>query len=715
MLQLAWPLFVYVLLLGLTGAFAAWIYRRTSHLNRNQRLILTLLRSSALGLLLTLMADPLLIRTIYRQIRPEIVVLIDDSASLPLAARDSSRHLAQRLQRALPWHALQTAQLHLYGFGATLRPLPDDPQQLADSLRFRQTRTNVHQAILEAYQRHPRLQAVVLISDGQFNTGPSPLYEAEQLGIPVFTIAVGDTTRPRDVWIDRIETNTLAYVRTRLPVAVHLQARGFAQTEITLVLEVNGQEVARRKHVLTAPEEQATISFTYEPDQPGLHHIAVRVDPVEGEFSESNNGESVIVRVLERRRRLLLLGAAPEPDLANLQRLLTQNADLEVTTRVQRDARRFYGGPLPDTLDTFDLIILAGYPGREADASTLRRLATALKHVPVLFLLSPRTDLRRLSVLSDALPARPEQILPGYMTVVFQLQPAARTHAIFDLPNGIPATLGQLPPLRTTPSRWMVAPDARLLATGHSLESVDGVPPVPLLLVQERSGHRRAMLLGSGTWRWSNLPASFDELRIFWETLLDHLIQWLTAPTEKQYVRVRPAREAFGEDEPVRLMGEVYDERLAPVDNATVTVDVWDADSTRYPFRMEPVGNGRYRLEIDNLGQGLYRYRAEAYRNAERIGADSGFFSIGAATQEFKMPWADWNLLHQLSQRTGGQFFTLAEATELTAALQRTGLLTPAKKPVRAEWRLRLTWPPLLLLIVLLTAEWILRKRFGLV
>ncbi|MDQ7041842.1 MAG: vWA domain-containing protein [Rhodothermus sp.] len=712
MLQLAWPQALYILLLGVTLAFAIWSYRRTSHLKQYQRLLLTLLRGGTLGLLVTLLADPLLVHTKRQQVPAELALLIDDSASLPLAARDTSQHLAQRLQQTIPWEVFRSVRLHLYRFGAILQPLPAAPD-LADSLHFQQIRTNLSRAIQEVRQRHPQLRAIVLISDGQFNDGPSPLYEAERLGVPVFTVAVGDTTRPRDLWIDRVETNTIAYVRSRLPVTAYLQARGFAQTEVIVALEVNGQEIERQRHTLIASEVQTTVSFTYEPQRPGLYRVGVRVYPVAGEFLISNNGESVTVRVLERRRRLLLIGAAPDPDLAMLQRLLARNTDLEVITRVQRDARRFYGGPLPDTLETFDLIILAGYPGRDANPIELQRIAEAARRVPLLFLLNAyHTDLQRLRVLTEVLPARPAQILPGQMTVAFRLSPAMHTHTLFDLPGGLPEALDQLPPLRTKQTTWTIAPDARLLATGRP---EDGGTPVPLLLVQERGGHRRAALLGSGLWRWSNLPAAFDELRAFWEALLENLVQWLTAPVNNQRVRIWPERETFGEDEPVRLLGEVYDERLAPVDNATVTVEVWSADSTHYPFRMEPTGNGRYHLRIDQLPQGLYRYQGQARREKELLGRDSGYFAVGMSTLELKTPWADYALLRQLARRTRGHFFTLENAAHLSDVLQRRGLLTPEETWVQTEWRLRMTWPPLFLIILLLTLEWVLRKRFGIV
>ena len=43
------------------------------------------------------------------------------------------------------------------------------------------------------------LQAVVLITDGNSTTGMNPLYEAQELAVPVFTVGVGDTTDQKDL------------------------------------------------------------------------------------------------------------------------------------------------------------------------------------------------------------------------------------------------------------------------------------------------------------------------------------------------------------------------------------------------------------------------------------------------------------------------------------------------------------------------------------
>jgi hypothetical protein len=702
--------FLGISLIGLAVlAWAIWSYRQTPGLTRKQQLLLTALRATTLLLLVVLLTDPVWPLQKHQRTPPELAVLFDNSASIPLAARDSN--IAQTLQQQFPWAALQDAQLHLYRFGSTLDPLPVNPQHLVDSLRFQQPRTNITQALQEVLQRHPRLHAIVLLTDGQYNEGPSPLHLATRQTIPIFTVAIGDTTRPRDIRVDRVETNTLTYTHAPLPITAYLQSNGFVGTTLTVTLYANGRRVAQRQHTLTQTQENVAFSFEYTPKTPGWHRVEVRTEVLEGEFTYRNNSYSVLVRVLDRKRQLLLLAAAPEPDLANLQRILNSNADFEVTARVQRDGQRFYGGLLPDTLERFDLLLLAGYPGRNADPQHLTRLRQAMEQRPFLLLLSPQTDLTRLEIWTDLLPARPTQNTSGLTEIAFQIRPEAQTHPIFTLSNALLARQHQLPPLQTRNATWQVSPDAHTLATGLTPTGQEK----PLFIVRERSGRRAALWLGSGTWRWSNLPEALSPLHTLWETVLFNTIEWLTAPVEDRLVRVWPERETFNEGEPIRLMGEVYDERLLPVSDAELQVNVWDADSTRYPFRMEPLGNGRYRLETLALPQGLYFYQATATRAGLELGQDQGHFSVGLSTIEFQTPWADPHLLQQLARRTGGQMLILQTLPELADQLRAAGLLQPTETVQLAEWRLRTQWPFLIILILLLAVEWVLRKQFGLV
>jgi hypothetical protein len=419
------------------------------------------------------------------------------------------------------------------------------------------------------------------------------------------------------------------------------------------------------------------------------------------------------VRVLDTRRRVLLVAGAPSPDLTALRTALEADPQVELTVRTQRAPGQFYEGPLPADLDRHDVAVLVGFPGpAPGEAATVLAEAVA-DGLPALFVLAAQTDLAALGRLfGDVLPAVPAVVRPGVDEAGFVVTPAGSTHPVLQVP-GVPAgALERLPPLLYSESRWTPAPDARVLATvrrgGVALDA-------PLLAVRAGGGSRTAALLGAGSWRWANLPADLGDLDAFYDGLVDNLLRWVTAREDRRPVRVRPTRALFGEREPVTFNGQVYDESLEPVDGADVRVTVTAPDGTQTPLLMRPLGNGRYALDAGVLPAGSYTYTAVAEAPGQRLGDDRGAFAVGALALEFREPGADAALMRQLAARSGGRVVPVSEVPELPARLAAEGRLTG--RPVSEERETPLLHLPFLLGLVVacLTAEWFVRKRSGMV
>ena len=71
--------------------------------------------------------------------------------------------------------------------------------------------TDLHAALAESAAEHSNLRAVVLISDGDWNTGQPPVRAASQLkikGIPVYCIGVGSSTQMPDLDLVRVDAPT---------------------------------------------------------------------------------------------------------------------------------------------------------------------------------------------------------------------------------------------------------------------------------------------------------------------------------------------------------------------------------------------------------------------------------------------------------------------------------------------------------------------------
>ena len=691
------------------GALAWWSYgRSTPAVYGGRRVALAGLRVAALFLVLLLLFDPVWRRVTRTGEPPLLAVLVDDSESLRLGTGGSTP--AARVRDALDGLPSDAA-LRFYRFSSQASPagtaLP------GDSLTFRGERTDITEALarVEADFAGRNLRGVVLVSDGRVTDGRNPTSIAERFPVPIWTAVAGDSVSSRDVRLQRVVTNDVAAVRSPLPIQAGIRATGYEGATIPVTISAGGRVVARS--VLEAPTDgaEAIADLTVTPATPGLARYTVTAGPLAGEATTRNNSQTVAVRVVDDRRQVLVVAAAPSPDLSALLATLDADESVEVTTRTQRAPGVFYQGPLPDALGRFDLVILAGYPGRVADAGVAERLAEAARSgLPVLFVLTTATDLSRLaSLFGDVLPLVPEAVRDGRLEVALDPTPAGESHPVLE-DVGVPTSrLRALPPLGASPSRWALQPGSRVLATA----SRGGASGAPLLAV--RSGRvRSAALVGAGTWRWRTLPDDLEDLRGVYGTLLDRLVRWTTATRDRRPVRVRADRARFGERDPVTFTGQVYAEDLTPVEDARLELTVRGAgDAETVPMR--PLGNGRYVADLGVRPPGRYTFSAVASRAGARLGGDQGSFSVGQIAAEFREPGADPTSMRLVALRSGGAVVGLDTLGAFVQGLRESGLLADRPLVREDETALLELWPLLALAIGLLTIEWVWRKRLGMV
>ncbi len=699
--------------IALAGGLTYWTYQQTTPpVSRGRRLLLGGLRFVALAIVLFLLFEPI-VRQISEETRPPVLaVLADDSQSLRVTTADSSATPLRSAVQQFRESGLD-GEMRFYAFGSALRALPSDAP--AGSLRADAPRTDIAAALdgIRDELQDVNLQGIALLSDGQYNTGRNPLYGADRSPLPIHTIAVGDTTRRRDLQVRRITTNDIAYVDTELPIQAGLRAEAAEGERVRVALKRDGEEISSTQTRLPEGTGETPVELSYTPTETGLQRLEVQVTRLDNEVTYRNNQKAFTVQVLESKRRILVLGAAPSPNFASTRRLLSRVQNVEVVPFVPQRNGGFYQGSLPDDLSTFDAVVLAGFPGSAVPTNTLQRVAEATAELPLLFLMDLQTDLRQLQQhFGNRLPIAIEQ--PRSSFVAARMRPAEqyRQHPILSVPDKAQSFWDQLPPLQYNETRWTPAPDARVLATAdiRGMDLSD-----PMLVIRSRAGQRSAALLGTGTWRWTNLPPDLDLAAPLWPELLSNMLEWVTTREDTRSVRVRPVQETFSGGQPVEFSGQVYDESLNPVNDASVTVNVIAPDSTRYPYDMNAVGNGRYVLEIGSLPEGAYRYVAEAQQDGAPLGTDQGQFAVGELTLEYQDTRANATLLRQIAYRSGGSFVSTDRIGELVDNLNASDAFTSQVIQQERDVKLWQMSSLLIVVVLLLGAEWILRKRSGMV
>ena len=694
-------------------AFAYWVYSRTLPApSRGRAWLLRLLRGVVLVGCLLLIAEPFLEIARRQALRPALAVLLDRSRSMAVASAGESRisralgllggDRFSRLRRAVRVEAFafagDAAAVSLDTVAATRGEATDLSRALT--------------AAVEGRTGQDEVSAVLLLSDGAHNSGADPVGVAVELKVPVFAVGIGsESEQPRDIQVLSAEAPAAAFVGQ--PFTVRVEVRGWGVDEpVALRLSEDGRELASVEVALEPGGQPGSFELSHLPGTAGPRLFEVSLPPVPGEFTGANNRLLLPVTVQPDRVRVEVIAGAPGPELTFPLRALQADSTLAVNAAVLRSESGFYGGgtfaAAAESIGAADVLFLVDPP-----RFLLERLSGAisrrLKEGGGLLILVGPESLRGWDGGSQAAGWLPLSIPRGAAVAAgpaaVSVTAAGRGHPVLLVGSG-PAGPGprdlsasawpRLPPIAGVVPGLQPKPGSEVLLDSGGL---------PVVAWGMHGAGRVIAAAGSGFWRLDFAASGAGEtpetVREFWR----NAVKWLAEARPGGRVRAAPERPVYRSGEEVAVYVTVFDELMRPLPGAEVTAAV----AGRPRQALQPQGDGRHRGTWTGLGVGAHAVAAEARWKGETVGRDSVEFVVDAYSLESSDVRPDHTLLRRVAAASGGEFLT-AEGWE--AALAR--LETPPRlvtETARFEPWGR-TWV-LALLVAALAAEWVLRKRGG--
>jgi hypothetical protein len=693
-------------------ALSIFAYRHTVPvIPQAKRYLLIGLRGLALFFLILLFLEPILRLVGVERRPPTVAILADDSKSMSLTDRTGNRsEITRALLKSNGIQKLsELGRTELFGFSSDLRAI-----STPDSLQFDGGVTDISTALrdVERKSEDDNIQAVVLVTDGDYNLGENPLRQADRFGMPIYTIGVGDSSEQKDVLITKVVTNEIAYAESRIPMDVTVKSSGFNGERVEVSLSEGGKRIAQQFLTLKEGTWEYPVKFFFEPKEEGTRKYTVTVSRLEGELTAANNSKSVFVRVLKSKMKVLLLAGAPSTDVAFIRRGLTEDKNVDLRVLVQKSATEFHEGAFSAPMMTdADCIVLVGFPLSDSRDDVLRalELENQQRNKPLLFIMSKNVDLRRLRALESSLPFTVGPRSGSEILVSLHVPQRVQVNPIMNL-NGSPGLWDNLPPIYKTGTVFRARLEAEILG----LEKVRGVSlNEPLLLCRSVAGAKSVAVLGYGIWRWKLLTQTVDPSKDVLQLFIGNAVRWLTTREESKPIRIVPTKEVFRGGEPVGFSAQVYDKTYRPIEDAEVKVIVRKGNETQETV-LNPIGNGLYGGRLDGLGEGEYQFSGTASLSGQQLGEEKGKFSIGAREIEFQQTRMNKPLLEQLAYQSGGKYFDSQDVSQLPDDIRRTAKLTPKEATHANEFEMWSLTPILILIILLFGAEWFLRKQAGL-
>ena len=698
------------------------------------------LRSVAVWLLQTLMASLLLLMLWHpalsvATLRPQqnlVAVVVDDSASMAQAdeAGGATRRAAavQVLNSGLLNSLRDKFQVRLYRLTDHLERF-DKLETLTSTAPATHIGEGLKQVVADAASLP--IGAVILASDGADNSGGVDLEtmsEFRRQRIPIHTIGFGREKAAHDVEISDVQIPARALPDSRLAAQVSFHQQGFKGQKAKITLR-DGNKILTQKEVTFKDDGvEQTEAVLFNPGAAAVHVVEVSIDPLPNEDNLNNNVLTRIVIVDSRKPRILYLEGEPRWEFKFLRRAVEDDTTIDLVTMLRTTQNKIYrqGIANPDELKdgfptkveelfAFDGLIIGSVdaPYLTPGQQTLIKDFVDRRGGGVLFL-GGKDALAdggwKQSADVDLIPT----ILPDRKDTFQRL--GAKVELTAQGRDSLITRLEEDPAKNV--DRWKNLPyvmnfqDAGQPKPGATV-LVDGLPMtggrMPLLITQNYGRGRTALFATGGSWRWQMLQPVADKSH---EMFYQQLLRWLVADTPRRVITSTP-RQSISDESKVTLRADVRDRTYLAASDATAEAHVLGPDGIAETVQMrpDPIEQGVFTADYTTPKPGSYLVEVVATRGTEELGRDTITLRREDGVAENFHTEQNRELLEKLASETGGRYYKPQDAQKLGKEISYSDAGITVRE-TRDLWDMPIVF---LVLLMLRSVEWLLRRKWGVI
>lgn len=648
-------------------------------------------RALSVALVIALLINPFLKTEKKVNEKPLVLLVRDNSASLAAysnqvkAVEEKLEALSKRLADKADWRWISFGEGVAYERELTLSEKVSDFSGLFTELGKRFGNQSV--------------AGIVLSSDGLYNRGQEPIYEATNLGIPIYSLALGDSTTRVDASIEGLRYNSLVFKDRSFPLTASLSAKKLQGSQANLnVYDLNGSQaqlISSKPWKINSERQFEELTLEITANKAGIRKYRVELQLDSKNENDKNNSREFYVEVIDDETRILLLAHSPHPDLSVIRQALELSPQNKLKLLFASNQKE-----IQQEIGQSDLIILHQLPATAA-YSWQKTLQTALK--PMWFIVGQQSSLAAFNQWQSQIniQARSQGFNKVNASEIADFE-------LFSLAETPTIPWGQLPPLDAPFGQYETAGNMRtLLRQKIGQVSTD----FPLWSFNQQTSPRYAFTLGEGMWRWQ---LALNQEKVEADPLgeiIRKTVAYLAVKADKRPLIVKSQRSIYQEQEALVFEAELYNPSFELVNSAELKMLITDQQGKQYPFTFNRLGE-RYVLEAGNLPPGDYRYVATT-RLFDQDHKAEGVFSIAKLALEEMRQQADFNLMASISEQSGGKVLTLASIDSLEAHLTANNGLSPVSYYEQSTSSLIQFSLLLAVILLLLTIEWFIRRFAG--
>jgi hypothetical protein len=709
-------LFVFII------AFSIFIYRKTNPIiPKIYKFVLVFLRTLSLLLLLLVIYEAVFEQNRTSSQQPILAVAIDNSASMSIA--DNSGDRAEQVVKILESEWLHSNSnvfdIKYFVFSDQMQPINSAEK---DSLTFLGDKTDITKSLKSIKEKlnTENLTDILLISDGNYNSGTSPLRVAENFNIPIHTLGIGSTEPVSDLSIIKVDFNDFTYVNDSTPITISIRNIGFDRGQATLSAVVNGGPLFSQALKIDPSPSEFEHTFYYKPTTEGQKKIELNLTTGNNEQTLENNKKTIYINVLKSKLKITALSGSASPEISFLKRSLSSNKRYELEWALQNNNNGYFNPqPEKDFINNADIFILIDFPTSNTAFNLMEKIRAKVQKdkTPILLLFGKNISSQKISILQKHLPFRSNYKSGPERSKVVKMSQIGALHSImkFTSSSSHPAdfTIEQLPPIFTSLVNVTHWPNAETLAflknlNKNSKTQTKNTGP-PFLSIRVDGAQKSATIFAYGLWRWSLLMANRSNDVDYYSQLFGHLLRWLEPDNSPEGTSLTLNKNKFSLADKIEATIKARDSQNQPISDVEIILKVNSNNSERLK-KVVKSKEGTFLSDFLVDQPGDYKITAEIYSHGNLLETVHSQFTVGEYSAELSQTALQRLLLTNLSETTGGTYFSADSLSPLEEKLYG-----PKRTLIRTShlniWNNMIV---LAVIILLLVTEWYIRKRLGL-
>ena len=601
-------------------------------------------------------------------------------------------------------------------------------ESFASDLEPTESGTDLNSALTEILERQSNLRGVVVISDGDWNTGVAPMQAATQYrmqDVPLFAIGVGSESPQPDIELVSLDVPTFAIAKKPIQIPYQIRSSLGRDRNVTVTLSIDDQ-IAQTQVVRIPAVGQAQANMTWVPSAVGAFDLKLSISQDPLDRISRNNELTTPIEVRQEQIKVLLVESYPRWEYRYLRNALERDPGVEVNCLLlhpdilQKGGGRGYikSFPTANELSRYDVVFLGDIGIAEKQltleqAQDLRQLVSA--QAAGLVFLPGRYGFQETlnhGPLADLYPIIPDSVNPtgkgSAQPGHFAMTRTGQRSLLTRLAEGDQANSGvwnKLPGFHWYAAVERAKLGSEVLAVHDQETNESGRIP---LIVTKTFGAGKCLFMGADSaWRWREGVEDQYHYR-FW----GQVARWMAYQRQKSEgnsmrLFISPDRPEVGDV--VNFNANVLDAFGGFLEEDTVLTQTVAPSGAQQSIRLQPGADdavGLFSGSFIPKESGLYKITATSEETGSTLQMD---LVVQGKSLEAIGKVARLDVLEEITQMTGGKMFRISQAQDLLEDLAQL----PEPDPVVHRTRIWANsyWGGVL--VFLLGLFWTARKWAG--